>query len=416
MSTIPPLEREHEADSEPRRGPEWRGGQAVHQRPPRLSYPADASRRDLRLDFIRGYCIFVMIVDHFPGFSSWLYVVTGHDQYIVSAREGFVLVSGIVMGLVYRPIVEQLGLEAMTVRALRRAGQIYLVAVGLALGLASLNQTVGLDYTLGWRPPIGDPLALVVGVVTLHQTWPLADIMLFYALAVAVAPLPLWLFYRGRTALALAGSWVLWAAYQVFPSMAIVPWMVSPAEGFPFSAWQLLFMNGLAVGYHRGRIAAGLRRLPHAAVFLALVVGLAGALPLYSYHSQLPPSLGGPANILGGELFHSYYLGPGRLLAAAIVFGLFYLVLSDLWRLISAPLGWLMLPLGQHALKAYTVHVFLVIAVQLLVREIPLHGLSTAEHTLIQTIVVLLTWGLVRRNVGDWVLRRGARRAAEVSA
>ena len=31
-----------------------------------------ADRRDLRVDLLRGFCIFAMVVDHFGG-DSWLY-------------------------------------------------------------------------------------------------------------------------------------------------------------------------------------------------------------------------------------------------------------------------------------------------------------------------------------------------------
>ncbi len=43
-----------------------------------------ASRRDLRLDLLRGFCIFAMVVDHFGG-DSWLYAITGGNRFYVSS-------------------------------------------------------------------------------------------------------------------------------------------------------------------------------------------------------------------------------------------------------------------------------------------------------------------------------------------
>src|SRR6266446_2451322 len=60
-----------------------------------------ASRRDLRLDLLRGFCIFAMVVDHFGG-DSWLYAITGGNRFYVSAAEGFIFISGFVMGQAYR--------------------------------------------------------------------------------------------------------------------------------------------------------------------------------------------------------------------------------------------------------------------------------------------------------------------------
>jgi OpgC protein len=59
------------------------------------SLPRSAGSRDLRIDLLRGFCVFVMIVDHVGGESSWLYVLTGGNRFMVSAAEGFVLLSGI---------------------------------------------------------------------------------------------------------------------------------------------------------------------------------------------------------------------------------------------------------------------------------------------------------------------------------
>ena len=51
-----------------------------------------ASRRDLRLDFLRGFCAFAMIIDHMGG-ASFLYPLTGGNRFFVSAAEGFIFLS-----------------------------------------------------------------------------------------------------------------------------------------------------------------------------------------------------------------------------------------------------------------------------------------------------------------------------------
>jgi enterochelin esterase-like enzyme len=56
-------------------------------------------------------------------------------------------------------------------------------------------------------------------------------------------------------------------------------------------------------------------------------------------------------------------LGPGRILASGIVFGFAWLAASQLWLLLRRTLGWLLLPLGQNALFAYSAHVLIVLAV-----------------------------------------------------
>src|ERR671932_776957 len=90
---------------------------------------AETGKRDLRFDLLRGYCVFAMTVDHLDT-PTWLYVLTGGNRFFVSAAEGFLVISGLVMGVVYRPIVERAGLPAAARKALKRSALLYLVTVG----------------------------------------------------------------------------------------------------------------------------------------------------------------------------------------------------------------------------------------------------------------------------------------------
>ena len=49
--------------------------------------PEAKGKRDLRIDLLRGFCVFVMIVDHVGGETSWLYALTGGNRLYVSAAE-----------------------------------------------------------------------------------------------------------------------------------------------------------------------------------------------------------------------------------------------------------------------------------------------------------------------------------------
>jgi len=109
---------------------------------------AEASKRDLRLDLLRGYCVVAMTVDHLDA-PTWLYVFTGGNRFFVSAAEGFLFISGLVMGIVYRPIAETRGLPTAAVKALRRALFLYLVTVAATLGFMWLSGRLGLPWATG---------------------------------------------------------------------------------------------------------------------------------------------------------------------------------------------------------------------------------------------------------------------------
>src|SRR5436190_1647309 len=108
------------------------------RRSPQLATIAPVASRDRRLDFLRGYCVFAMAVDHL-GSSSWLTPLTGGNRFFVSAAEGFLFLSGLVMGIVYRPLVERTGLRGAADKALRRALMIYALTVLATLGFMWLS-------------------------------------------------------------------------------------------------------------------------------------------------------------------------------------------------------------------------------------------------------------------------------------
>src|SRR2546421_11750364 len=113
---------------------------ALAQRLRALSYysTADAaSRRDLRVDLLRGFCIFAMVVDHFGG-DSWLYSITGGNRFYVSAAEGFIFISGFIMGQAYRAKRDRSGLPSAMREALRRARTLYVATVALTLIFSAL--------------------------------------------------------------------------------------------------------------------------------------------------------------------------------------------------------------------------------------------------------------------------------------
>src|SRR5579872_6385755 len=127
------------------------------QRLPALSYYSTAefaNKRDLRVDLLRGFCIFAMVVDHFGG-DSWLYAITGGNRFYVSAAEGFIFISGFIMGQAYRAKRDRSGLPAAMGDALKRARTLYLATVAMTLIFSALflytdiTLWTGRDFGLG---------------------------------------------------------------------------------------------------------------------------------------------------------------------------------------------------------------------------------------------------------------------------
>ena len=119
-----------------------------------MRFVATPIGRDPRLDLLRGFCVFAMIVDHIGG-TSWLYALTGGNRGPVTAAEGFVFLSGLVLGIVSRRRVSRDGLRAAVRSSLGRAWTLYSLTVTLTLIFVGL--TAGTELAI-WvdRSLLGD--------------------------------------------------------------------------------------------------------------------------------------------------------------------------------------------------------------------------------------------------------------------
>src|SRR6266851_3598951 len=374
-----------------------------------LSYYRTAdvvSKRDLRVDLLRGFCIFAMVVDHFGG-DSWLYAITGGNRFYVSAAEGFIFISGFVMGQAYRNKRDRSGLTAAMTDALRRARTLYIATVALTLIFSVLYLYTdialwtGRDFGLG----IDSPLEIVVAAVTLHYTYHGTDILAMYTLLLLVAPLLLLLQSVGEWYWVLGVSWLWWLIYQFFPEEASIPWYIRHGENFPIAAWQVLFVTGHVLGFYREALGERLRSFRRLRV-VAVALGIAATAALISlaWDAESGVQFGFfdiDPNVLN-ESFFKVPLRPWRLVAFLSVAIVAYTTATYMWVPLRRIVGWLMLPLGQAALYSYIVHLFLILLVYNLAPSIALlpWGPSEAVFTpILQIAVVMLLWILVRRRV-----------------
>lgn len=360
------------------------------------SYVA-VDKRDLRLDLLRGFAVVVMVVDHFGG-SSWLYLITGGNGFFVSGAEAFIFISGLVVGMVYGGIALKAGLRAAQTKALQRAWTLYKLTVVLTLLFAALSVTFGLDWAKDLN--ITDPLGFAFNVATLRQTMYLTDISLMYTFLMLAAAGGLWFLYKGRTGLVLAGSGALWLAFQLAPTQMQVPWPVDGNTTFNFAAWQLLFFTAMAIGYHRDYVQRKLSAMPRLPYLMFSGLLLVWLVRLYATQgamlSRLMPEA--TAQQFMQEFFLKSSLAPGRLIASFIVFQFAYLAATLWWRPIWAALGWLLLPLGQNALYAYTMHVAVIGLFYTTLPHLPLNVLAMGTlNTSLQLLTILAIWWMIQR-------------------
>ncbi len=316
--------------------------------------PDAPGKRDVRIDLLRGFCIFVMIVDHVGGETSWLYGLTGGNRFVVSAAEGFLLLSGFSLGMVHHVVIRTRGFRAMLGKVLGRAWLLYLLSVILTIAFAAVSNVLSDPYIELMTPARGR-VDFAISVITFHRTYSLTDILVLYTLLLLMAGPLLWLIARGYTGYVLAASITAWAVAQIWPDRIPRAWEITDG-GFPFSAWQLMFVVGLTLGYHRQRIRAYLQPAQLVSAGLAFVAAL--VIVQWVAITFIVPDAS--AIDLDQMLFDKNDARIGRILALCAAASFAYAGATWLWAPLRRAVGWLLLPMGRRALFAYAAQLFIV--------------------------------------------------------
>jgi hypothetical protein len=368
------------------------------------------STRDVRLDWLRGLAMACVIINHSQR-SSLLSWFSYERFWLVTAAEVFVVLSGVVLGMVYGPRLARDGWLAVVRQLGRRALTLYLAFIAVTLSILAISLAgVDVSSVMTWDPGAVDwfldprtmsatawrDLALIR-----YGPWAFEIVGLYVWLVLAAGPCLIVLRVAGWRPL-LAVSWIAYLWYR------IAPHQLTAAEFelvFPLLAWQLLFVHGITIGYHRERIDAFLAGRSRA---LPVVIG--GLSAVFMAFALSNPSVEGPAwlrwSVISPEHFASMYeryfnfsdLGIGRVLNLAVALPFGYAALAWGWAIAGRFQG-LFVTLGQGSLAAFVLHVYGLLVLAHLPYTDELLVNTLVQVLLIVAIAVLLN-GLKRWRVG----------------
>lgn len=376
------------------------------------AYGYPPGTRDLRIDFLRGLIMVYVIIVHFEYFSVFS-LFAWERLAIISSAEGFVFLSGIVVGMVYKRRLLQTGLKSASRLLWQRAFKLYRVNIYMILSilLLGLLPFVNVFEVTHWiNPWTNESFALfpVEGTSvssTISQTLLLRigphqyQVIGLYVVLLALAPGALYLLSRGKAGILLLLSWILYAGNHFLQ----IPLTGARYEmAFPTLTWQLLFFHGMAIGYYRHVVLdyiASTRWLFYLAIsaaigFLFLTNNNQHLLYLPGWHLDFikPETYG----MLYAFWFQKTSLGLGRILNNAVLFVLAYYLLTTYWVWFEKSLAWLLVPLGQNSLYVFTLHVYFL----LLLSNTPLPGLNNIWiNSFLHLAVIFTIWGMVKRQI-----------------
>lgn len=211
---------------------------------------AVGSKRDHRIDLVRGLALVCIFINHMPG--NWLGHFTTRNFGFSDAAEVFVLLAGVAAAFAFFDGRNGVGRAGFVGKAARRSATLYAVHLGSSALAAAmlwmfLQARDGADPDLlGIGPYLVSPVRGTIALLSGQLQFNYFNILPLYVILLVVLP--------GLLLLAERGLWVL-----ISVSLAVYAAATSGHLGFPDTsdfdgwffnpfAWQALFTLGLVLG------------------------------------------------------------------------------------------------------------------------------------------------------------------------
>lgn len=354
----------------------------------------ESSRRILAIDLLRGFFLVSIILNHLQWYPSGYDIVAFRGSLVVSAAEGFFLISGIVLGIVRgRKLLDQ-PFRKSALLLLTRAAHLYITAIILML-LSTFIGWLFMDNP-GLKPgirPIDQPIGeIIAGALSFQYIYGWADFLRLYAVFMVMAPFGLWLVRKGKWYILLALSIGLWSLF---------PYALENTEHsgeiLMLLSWQLIFFSGFIIGFYWQQItkwwlsfSQKTRRIVLGAIVIIAATTLVANIIIVSLGllGITSPSLSAINNQLY-LLFNKEALPPLRLLMFALWFILGFFIFWKFEKQIIRWFGWILLPFGNNSLYVYALHAIILFFAHLIMPP------DTATNFILNTIGSTVILGLI---------------------
>lgn len=342
---------------------------------------SSTSKRFQALDLLRGFFIVIIIIDHLSRWPSLLSIFTGKALLWVTAAEGFVIISGLLIGYIRGYKAKAEALKSVSLKLIRRALTLYLWAI-----IGSVVYTAAIWYIplAGGAPgmPIetGDWSALFIDSITLSYTFLWVYFLKLYAIFLAVSPIAIWLLRTGRAWVVVAASFLLL--------------LIGSIGGEEVLQWQFVFFMPVVAGYYLPSIQNWWQQLTtkqrHG--LSGLIISVTFITITFSVISTFLPGISTILDRTTLNVFTKDSMNLMRATTAFIWFIGYLLVFMYLSKYIEKWFGWLLRTIGTHSLTAYILHG----AVIILISFFTVASENIFVNTGLGIIAVLVVWALLK--------------------
>ncbi len=339
-------------------------------------------KRYIEIDGLRGFLLFLMMIDHLPGFvRTYSYQIFG----FVSAAEGLVFISGYIASIVYSRIFFKNDLQVLTMRTRHRARTIYLyhfIMYLIVLLVCVLIPSLGSTGFKRLSPLFFDKpvTSVVLGSVLLYQPVYL-NILPMYVIFLLILPLFLRMFYNQKEKtlfIVTVAIWFISQGHLLFRLSLAIHKIVPVNFGFfDIMGWQFIFMAGSYFGFKKFKKAqheqddlqkatANYKSTNHLLLFIVIY-----ALFLSLRYGLISSHLS--SNVFR-HLFDVQSLGPLRL---TNFFTLSYLISFTGKFFEKKKITKFFAFLGQHSLQVYSFHIIILYLILVLCKDWLIYSIYT---------------------------------------
>lgn len=333
------------------------------------------------LDHLRGYFIVIIIIDHLSRWPSLLSVISGKAWLWVTAAEGFVAISGLLVGYVRGFKNQSRPLKEVSQKLISRGLLLYLWAI---IGTILYTAIVWYVPLQGGAPglPIakGDWWTLLWQAVTLQYTFVWVYFLSLYAVFLVASPIAIWLLRQNKA----------WLVALLSFGLLVLGWYTQSA----LLQWQFLFFIPVIVGYYLDPLMrwwTGLRSIRRRAVIAITLSATAITLTTSILATFYPAILGSVAASLN-SLFEKDTISLWRAATAFLWFSGFIFLFYLGHRFLNRYLGWLLQPIGTTSLTAYFVHGLVVAMISFLT----VASSNLIVNTALGITAILAVWAILK--------------------
>jgi hypothetical protein len=333
------------------------------------------------LDHLRGFFIVTIVIDHMSRYPTLFAFLSGNAQLWVTAAEGFVGISGLLVGYVRGYKNRHLPFKDVSSKLLKRALLLYAWSLIASIVYVAIIWYIPLQGGAQSTPmQKGDWSTFLFELVTMRFTYVWVHFLTLYALFLAASPIAVWLFRHNKAWLVGVISFILLALGWATKSEAL--------------QWQFLFFIPSIIGFYLHSILNWWHALKRStqitlAVSTVMLTTITITISvLLTYYEPLEQI----GEAIRNSLFAKDSISLYRAAMAFLWFTGYFFVFYKLRRVIAKRLNWLLIPVGTRSLTAYILH-----GVALsIISYFTIAGDNVWFNTLLGIAAVMITWGLLK--------------------